>query len=445
MALINDHYLKLQAGYLFPEIARRVEAFAIKHSDRASRIIRCGIGDVTEPLPPAAIEAMHRAIDDMAHRETFKGYGPATGYPWLREAIAQNDFRARGLDIAVDEVFLSDGSKVDCGAILDILAPPRWHWSPDQCEVAGKHPHGPGDPCHQANTIAITDPVYPVYVDTNVMAGHTGPADNEGRYESIVYLPATPENGFVPDVPRPGAGVHLDIIYLCYPNNPTGGTISHAQLKEWVDYALKHEAIILYDAAYESYITDATLPHSIYEIPGARKCAIEFHSFSKNGGFTGLRCGYTMLPKDLTGSTSTGEKVDLHRLWMRRWSTKSNGVSYPVQRAAEALYTSDGKKQVRALIDHYLGNAKILREACAEIGLDVYGGINAPYVWVKCPDGLTSWQMFDRMLEEANVVITPGSGFGKMGEGFFRISAFNSRENVEEVVSRLHALSLQNV
>lgn len=418
MAFINDHYLKLQAGYLFPEIARRVDAFAAKHPTRAKHIIRCGIGDVTEPLPPACIEAMHRAVDDMAHRETFKGYGPATGYPWIRAAIAQHDFRARGIDVADDEVFLSDGSKVDCGAILDILG--------------------------NQNTIAITDPVYPVYVDTNVMAGHTGPTDTGGQYAGLVYLPATPENGFVPDVPQPVSDVHLDIIYLCYPNNPTGGTITHAQLKQWVDYALAHEAIILYDAAYEAYITDPSLPRSIYQIEGARKCAIEFHSFSKNGGFTGLRCGYTVVPRSVVGSTSAGAKVDLHRLWMRRWSTKSNGVSYPVQRAAEALYTPDGMDQVRALIDHYLGNAKILRAACEEIGLDVYGGVNAPYVWVKCPDGLTSWQMFDRMLEEANVVITPGSGFGRMGEGFFRISAFNSRENVEEVVSRLHALSLQS-
>ncbi len=417
MALINEHYLKLQAGYLFPEIARRVDAFAAKHPDRAQRIIRCGIGDVTEPLPPAAIEAMHRAVDEMAHRETFKGYGPATGYPSVRSAIAQNDFRARGVEVADNEIFLSDGSKVDCGAILDILS--------------------------DRNTIAITDPVYPVYVDTNVMVGHTGPADKDGLYARIVYLPATPENGFVPDVPRDD--VHLDIIYLCYPNNPTGGTITHAQLKKWVEYALQHDAIILYDAAYESYITDPSLPHSIYEIDGAKKCAIEFHSFSKNGGFTGLRCGYTVVPKELVGSTADGTKVDLHRLWMRRWSTKSNGVSYPVQRAAEALYTKDGKQQVRALIDHYLGNAKVLCKACAEIGLEVYGGVNAPYVWVKCPDGVTSWQMFDRLLHEANVVITPGSGFGRMGEGFFRVSAFNSRANVEEVVARLKSMSLQPI
>jgi LL-diaminopimelate aminotransferase len=439
MAFINDHYLKLQAGYLFPEIARRMEAFVARHPGRAGRIIRCGIGDVTEPLPEACIEAMHRAVDDMAHRETFKGYGPATGYPWLREAIAENDFRARRIDVADDEIFLSDGSKVDCGAILDILAPPGRHGSPDPCQKDVTQ--RAGALCHR-NTIAITDPVYPVYVDTNVMAGHTGAADRNGQYAGLVYLPATPENNFVPDIPRDD--VHLDIIYLCYPNNPTGGTITHAQLKQWVEYALAHEAIILYDAAYEAYITDSSLPRSIFEIEGARRCAIEFHSFSKSGGFTGLRCGYTVVPKDLMGSTSSGEKVDLHRLWVRRWSTKSNGVSYPVQRAAEALYSKEGKQQVRGLIDHYIGNAKILRAACEEIGLDVYGGVNAPYVWVKCPDGLSSWQMFDRMLEEANVVITPGSGFGRMGEGFFRISAFNSRENVEEVVARLKAMSLQN-
>lgn len=417
MAFINEHYLKLKAGYLFPEIARRVDAFLAAHPDRKSRLIRCGIGDVTEPLPPVTIEAMHKAVDEMARRETFKGYGPPTGYESVRHAIAQHDFRDRGIDVADDEVFLSDGSKIDCSAILDILAP--------------------GD----ENVIAVTDPVYPVYVDSNVMVGHTGPADAEGRYVGLIYLPATPANGFVPDLPP--EGTRADVIYLCYPNNPTGGTITREQLTQWVNYALQHDAVILYDAAYEAYITDPSLPRSVFEIPGARRCAIEFRSFSKNGGFTGLRCGYTVVPKDLTGSTKSGQRVDLHRLWWRRWSTKSNGVSYPVQRAAEALYTTDGTKQVRALIDHYLGNARLLRRACEQAGLEVYGGVNAPYVWVRCPDGVDSWAMFDRMLHEVNVVITPGSGFGRMGEGFFRVSAFNSRENVEEVARRIGAMAMQ--
>jgi LL-diaminopimelate aminotransferase len=419
MAFVNEHYLKLQAGYLFPEIARRVEAFLAAHPERRSRLIRCGIGDVTEPLPAAAIEAMHRAVDDMASRATFKGYGPPTGYDWVRRAIAQHDFRDRGIDVADDEVFLSDGSKIDCSAILDILAPGN------------------------ENVYAITDPVYPVYVDSNVMAGHTGPAGSDGRYGRLMYLSATPANNFVPDVPADGA--HADIIYLCFPNNPTGGTITREQLSRWVAYAIEHDSIILYDAAYEAYITDPALPRSVFEIPGASQCAIEFRSFSKNGGFTGLRCGFTVVPKDVTGRTTTGERVDLHRLWSRRWSTKSNGVSYPVQRAAEALYTPEGKRQVRLLIDHYLTNAKVLREACKAAGLEVYGGVNAPYVWVKCPDGVDSWTMFDRMLNEASVVITPGAGFGRMGEGFFRVSAFNSRENVIEVASRLKAVSLASV
>ena len=417
MALINEHYLKLQGGYLFPEIARRVEAFAKANPEKARRIIRCGIGDVTEPLPAAAIAAMHKAVDELGHRETFHGYPPPTGYDFIRNAIAKNDFHDRGLKIDADEIFLSDGSKGDCGAILDILAEGN------------------------KNRIGITDPVYPVYVDSNVMAGHTGPVDANGAYAGLVYLPGTAANGFVPEIPT----TRLDVIYLCYPNNPTGAMISREQLAAWVKCALANDAIILYDVAYEAYIRDPRLPRSIYEFEGARKCAIEFHSFSKNGGFTGVRCGYTVCPKDLMGSTTEGKKVPLHGLWSRRWSTKSNGVSYPVQRAAEALYSPEGKKQVQALIDHYMGNAKILREGCEAMGLDVYGGANAPYVWVACPDDLSSWQMFDRMLEVANVVITPGVGFGSQGEGYFRISAFNSRENVLEVVKRMKAMSLQVV
>jgi LL-diaminopimelate aminotransferase len=410
VAYLNENYLKLQAGYLFPEIARRVAEFCAANPEAAQRLIRCGIGDVTEPLPPAVIAAMHRAVEELGHRETFRGYPPYEGYEFLREKIAQLDFRDRGCEIADDEIFVSDGSKPDCGFILDILG--------DQ------------------NRIAITDPVYPVYVDTNVMAGHTGPAQKDGRYEGILYLPGTPENGFVPDPPDE----HADLIYLCFPNNPTGAVATRAQLTAWVEYARAHRALILFDAAYEAYIGDPDLPHSIFEIPGARACAVEFRSFSKNGGFTGVRCGFTVMPKSVKAQTTDGRSLPLHPLWLRRWSTKSNSVSYPVQRGAEAIYTDEGRKQVRQLIDHYMGNARILREAVGRAGLRVYGGENAPYLWVETPAGLSSWQMFDRMLHDLNVVITPGSGFGACGEGFFRISAFNSRENAEEVARRLATL-----
>jgi LL-diaminopimelate aminotransferase len=417
VAYINENYLKLKAGYLFPEIARRVESFAAGNPEAGGRIIRCGIGDVTEPLPEAACDAMHKAVDDLARRETFRGYGPPFGYEFLREAIAHHDFREHGLEITADEVFVSDGSKGDCGAILDILA------------------------SGGVNTLGITDPVYPVYVDTNVMAGNAGGADDAGRHEGIVYLPCTAENGFVPDIP----GEALDVIYLCYPNNPTGAMITREQLTAWVKFALLHHAVILYDVAYQAYITDPDLPRSIYEIRGADRCAMEFHSFSKDGGFTGVRCGYTVCPKGLKGKTAGGEEVPLHRLWSRRWSTKSNGVSYPVQRAAEALYSAEGRRQVRERVEFYMGNAAILREGCEAMGLEVHGGVNAPYVWVACPDGLTSWEMFDRMLEQAHVVVTPGSGFGRCGEGYFRISAFNSRENVEEVLRRMRSMAAQAV
>ena len=410
MAYLNDNYLKLKAGYLFPEIARRVKAFCEANPEAAKRLIRCGIGDVTEPLPTAVIEALHRAVDEMAQRATFHGYGPEQGYEWLRSAIAKNDFRDRGLEVADDEVFVSDGSKCDCGNILDILG-------------------------HQ-NTLAISDPVYPVYVDTNVMAGHTGPADETGAYAGVVYLPCTPANGFVPEPPREKA----DIIYLCSPNNPTGATATRDQLKAWVDYALRNKSIILFDAAYEAYISDPAVPRSIFEIPGARECAIEFRSFSKNGGFTGLRCAFTVVPKSLMASTADGKLTTLHPLWHRRTSTKFNGVSYPVQRAAEALYSPDGRKQVRGLIEHYLGNAKVLVAGAKAAGLTVYGGMNAPYIWAQTPKGVTSWQAFDKILNDANVVITPGSGFGSKGEGYFRISAFNSRANAEEVARRVQAL-----
>ena len=412
MAFLNDHYLKLKAGYLFPEIGRRVKVFADANPDAAKRIIRCGIGDVTEPLPAAVVSAMHAAVDEMATRAGFHGYGPEQGYEWLRHAIAENDYRARGLEVADDEVFVSDGSKCDCGNILDILG--------------------------AQNRIAITDPVYPVYVDTNVMAGHTGEADATGAYAGLTYLPCNEANGFVAEPPREA----VDVIYLCFPNNPTGAVATRAQLEAWVAYARKHRALILFDAAYEAYIADPALPRSIYEIPGARECAIEFRSFSKNGGFTGTRCAFIVVPKTLLASTSDGAQQPLHPLWSRRHTTKFNGVSYIVQRGAEALYSVDGKAQVAALIAHYMGNARILREAASAAGLRVYGGVNAPYIWVSTPAGTTSWQMFDRMLSEANVVITPGSGFGAMGEGWFRISAFNSRSNAEEVARRIGALAL---
>ena len=410
MAFLNDNYLKLSAGYLFPEIARRVGAFCEKNPEAAKRVIRCGIGDVTEPLPAAVLAAMHKAVDEMGARETFRGYGPEQGHEFLRRAIAQNDYRDRGIEVADDEIFVSDGSKCDCGNILDILG--------------------------HNNKIAVMDPVYPVYVDTNVMAGHTGPADGTGAYGGLLYLPCTAENHFVAEPPTEKA----DLVYLCFPNNPTGAVATRVQLEKWVAYARTHGAILLFDAAYEAYIGDPDIPHSIYEIPGARECAIEFRSFSKNGGFTGVRCAFTVVPKTLLAKTATGDAKPLHPLWNRRMSTKFNGVSYIVQRAAEALYTPEGKAQVRALIEHYMGNAAILRAAAKEAGLGVYGGVNAPYIWVRTPAGVASWEMFDRMLSVANIVITPGSGFGAAGEGYFRISAFNSRTNAEEAARRIKAM-----
>lgn len=405
MARINENFLKLKAGYLFPEIARRVNAFAEANPEAAKQLIRCGIGDVTEPLPEACRQAMHEAIDELGEASTFKGYGPEQGYAFLREAIVENQYA--GLHISPDEVFVSDGSKCDTGNILDIFG--------------------------HDNVIAITDPVYPVYVDTNVMAGNTGEADDSGAYAGLVYLPCTPENDFVPAIPDQ----HVDLVYLCYPNNPTGATATHAQLQAWVDYARREKAILLYDAAYEAFIQDPELPRSIFEIEGAHECAMEFRSFSKNGGFTGVRCAYVVIPKTLVGRTADGQEQALHPLWSRRHSTKFNGASYPVQRGAAAVFSEQGKAQVAALIAGYMGNAALLREACTEVGLAVYGGVNAPYVWVACPEGLSSWDLFDKMLQEANVVITPGSGFGAAGEGYFRISAFNSRSNVEEVCRRI--------
>ena len=408
MVQVNDSYLKLKAGYLFPEIARRVKAFSEAHPEAA--VIRLGIGDVTEPLPAACREAMKQAIEAMGTREGFHGYGPEQGYAWLREAIARHDFQSRGCEVSAEEIFVSDGSKCDSSNILDIL--------------------GAG------NRIAVTDPVYPVYVDSNVMAGRTGEAGVGGRYGGLTYLPITAANGFVAPLPEQP----VDLIYLCFPNNPTGAVASREQLKQWVDYALAHDALILFDAAYEAFITDPELPHSIYEIEGARRCAIEFRSFSKNAGFTGTRCAFTVVPRGLTGRSAAGEPVELWGLWNRRQSTKFNGVSYIVQRGAEAVYSPEGQEQVRALVGFYMENAAIIRRELGAAGLTVYGGEQAPYVWIKTPDGLDSWGFFDHLLGQAHVVGTPGSGFGAAGEGYFRLSAFNSRANVDEAMRRIRAL-----
>ncbi len=402
---INGNYLKLKAGYLFPEIARRVKAFAEDHPE--AQLIRLGIGDVTEPLPLACREAMKTAIDAMGTHEGFHGYGPEQGYLWLREAIAKHDFQARGCQISAEEIFVSDGSKCDSANILDILGP--------------------------ENRIAVTDPVYPVYVDSNVMAGRTGDADGNGQYGGLTYLPIDAENGFTAQIPNEP----VDLIYLCFPNNPTGAVATREQLKAWVDYARAHDALILFDAAYEAFIQDPDLPHSIYEIEGARECAIEFRSFSKNAGFTGTRCALTVVPRGLMGTSPGGESAELWTLWNRRQSTKFNGVSYVVQRGAEAVYSAEGQDQVKALVAFYMENAAIIRRELSAAGLQVYGGEQAPYVWLKTPEGVDSWGFFDQLLNEAHVVGTPGSGFGAAGEGYFRLSAFNSRENVEEAMARI--------
>lgn len=409
MARINDNYLKLAAGYLFPEIGRRVKAFT--DANPTAKVIRMGIGDVTEPLPPACIEALHKATDELAVRSSFRGYGPEQGYDFLREAIAKNDYQSRKCDISANEIFVSDGSKCDVGNILDIFG--------------------------ADNKIAIQDPVYPVYVDTNVMVGRTGVAAANGRYPGLVYLPCTEENGFSPELPSE----KVDLIYLCYPNNPTGTVASRAALTKWVEYALANEAIILFDAAYEAYITEEGIPHSIYEIPGARECAIEFRSFSKTAGFTGVRCAFTVVPTALMARTADGSKKDVHSFWNRRHCTKFNGVSYPVQRAAEAIYSPEGAKQVKSTIAFYLENAKLLREGVQKAGVEVFGGINAPYVWLKTPHDLKSWDFFDLLLKQSHLVGTPGSGFGSCGEGYFRLSAFNSRENTIEAVERFQKLT----
>ena len=405
---INSNYLKLKAGYLFPEIARRVKTFS--DANPGSDLIRLGIGDVTEPLPKACCEAMKAAIDAMGSSEGFHGYGPEQGYSWLRETIAKQDFQNRGCKVNAEEIFISDGSKCDSSNILDILG--------------------------EGNRIAVTDPVYPVYVDSNVMAGRTGNAAENGCYESLTYLPINATNNFEAQLPKEAA----DLIYLCFPNNPTGAVASKSQLERWVKYAREHNALILFDAAYEAFIQDPHLPHSIYEIEGARECAIEFRSFSKNAGFTGTRCAFTVVPKGLTGKAADGKQVELWNLWNRRQSTKFNGVNYVVQRGAEAVYSPAGQAQVKALVSFYMENAKIIRSELIKAGFTVYGGEHAPYVWIKTPEGLDSWGFFDHLLEHAFVVGTPGSGFGAAGEGYFRLSAFNSRSNVQSAMTRIAAL-----
>lgn len=409
MALINENYLKLQAGYLFPEIGRRVSEFIDANPDK--KVIKMGIGDVTQPLVPSVVKAFHEGVDEMAKGETFKGYGPEQGYAFLREAIAENSYQTRGIDISADEIFVSDGSKCDTGNIQEIFG--------------------------HNNKIAICDPVYPVYADTTVMSGKTGQCQDNGYYDGIIYMPCTKENGFIPALPTETP----DLIFLCYPNNPTGTVASKEELKKWVDYASENNAIILYDAAYEAFITEDGIPRSIYEIEGAKKVAIEFRSFSKTAGFTGTRCAITVIPDELVAYDSEGKAHPVKPLWNRRQSTKFNGVSYPVQKAAAAIYTEEGKKEVEEVIAYYLENAKIMRESLAEIGYEVYGGVNAPYVWVKTKNDMTSWDFFDKVLNEANIVGTPGSGFGPAGEGYFRFSAFADRDNVLEAMERVKNLS----
>ncbi|MBO6959954.1 MAG: LL-diaminopimelate aminotransferase [Prochlorococcus marinus CUG1438] len=405
MVQVNENYLKLKAGYLFPEIAKRVKLYS--QSNKSSNIIKLGIGDVTEPLPKACRDAMAKALNEMGTTEGFKGYGPEQGYSWLREKISEHDFISRGCQISPEEIFVSDGSKCDSSNILDIL---------------GKD-----------NSIAVTDPVYPVYVDSNVMTGRTGEALENGTYQGLTYLAINEGNNFLPKLPEK----KVDILYLCFPNNPTGATITKKELKKWVDYALQNKSLILFDAAYEAFIQDNDIPHSIYEIEGAKDCAIEFRSFSKNAGFTGVRCAFTVIPKGLKGLSSTNKEIELWPLWNRRQSTKFNGVSYVVQKGAEAVYSPEGKKQVRGLIDFYMENAKIMKNKLQNSGYKVYGGDNAPYIWIKVPDQMTSWDFFDFLLQKVSVVGTPGSGFGLAGEGYFRLSAFNSRSNVLDAMERI--------
>lgn len=404
MAHVNENFLKLPGSYLFSDIAKKVKAYQESHPDK--RLIRLGIGDVTRPLPQASIEAMHRAVDEMANKSTFHGYGPEQGYDFLIDTIIKNDFEPRGIELSSSEVFISDGAKSDTGNIGDILG--------------------------LDNKVAVTDPVYPVYVDSNVMGGRAGQLNGK-QWSDITYMPCTAENNFIPSIPSN----RIDVIYLCYPNNPTGTTLTKAELKKWVDYALSHNALILFDAAYEAYIREDDIPHSIFEIEGAKRCAIEFRSFSKTAGFTGVRCGYTVIPKEVTATTATGERVVLNALWNRRQCTKFNGTSYITQRGAEAIYSKEGKQQVRETIDYYMENARIMREGLTAAGIQVFGGKNAPYLWVKTPEGFTSWQFFDHLLNEANIVSTPGVGFGPSGEGYLRLTAFGQREDCIEAIQRI--------
>lgn len=404
MAFVNENFLKLQSSYLFSDIAKKVKAFQTENP--GVEVIRMGIGDVTQPLAPVCIEAMKNAVEELAHSDSFRGYGPEQGYSFLQEAIRDNDFAPRGISIETDEIFISDGAKSDTGNIGDILG--------------------------ISNCFGVTDPIYPVYIDSNVMAGRAGEFQN-GKWSNVHYMPCNAENSFIPQIPDH----HLDIVYLCYPNNPTGTVITREELKKWVEYALDTNCLIMYDAAYEAFIQDESIPHSIYEIEGAKKCAIEFHSYSKTAGFTGVRCGYTIVPKELMALTSTGERVSLNSLWNRRQCTKFNGASYITQRGAEAIYTDEGKKQIKATIDYYMGNARILRESLTSLGIKTFGGENAPYIWFKTPHGETSWEFFSKMLNEAHVVSTPGVGFGPSGEGYIRLTAFGQRENCIKATERL--------
>ncbi|MDB4956733.1 MAG: dapL [Myxococcales bacterium] len=405
MARINEHYAKLPASYLFPEIGRRVRAYQAEHPD--AKVIRLGIGDVTEPLAPAIVAAMHAAVDEMGKRETFRGYGPEQGYDFLVDAIRKADYASRGVEIAADEIFVSDGSKCDSSNIQEIFA--------------------------LAARVAVTDPVYPVYVDSNVMAGRTGPSGADGRYPGLVYLVGNEANGFQPEPPAEA----VDVVYLCSPNNPTGTVATRAQLERWVAWARKHDAVILFDAAYESYISDPALPRSIYEIEGAKECAIELRSFSKRAGFTGVRCAFIVVPKTVTGTDPAGKRVSLNALWARRHTTKFNGASYVVQRGAAAAYSPEGLAQTQQQIAFYMENARLLREGLTAAGFTIFGGTHAPYLWLRTANGASSWEFFDRLLNESQIVGTPGAGFGPAGEGYFRLSAFNSRANIEEAIGRI--------
>jgi len=410
MALVNDHFLKLPNNYLFADIAKKVNAFKVMHPK--ANVISLGIGDVTQPLCPAVIEAMHRAVSELGTAEGFRGYGPEQGYDFLREAILKNDFLPRGIHLDIDEIFINDGAKSDTGNIQELI---RWD-----------------------NSIGVTDPIYPVYIDSNVMIGRAG-REEGGRWSNVIYMPCTAENGFVPALPDR----RVDVIYLCYPNNPTGTVITKQELRKWVNYALKNDTLIFYDAAYQAYIQDPDIPRSIYEIRGARRCAIEFHSYSKTAGFTGVRCGYTVVPKDLTAAvvgdvpSAAGRRVALNPLWLRRQSTKFNGTSYISQRAAEAIYTPDGRKQVAQTIDYYMQNARRMLTTLRRLGFEVYGGENAPYIWMRTPDGMGSWQFFEALLYGAHVVCTPGVGFGPSGQGYVRLTAFGHHEQTEEALMRI--------